>query len=108
MLSFTGSPVGRFAGCFPISLAGSSGHRFTGYFPYHARVSSQAIATAPPSASTASKAPAVMAHAGERLHAHHMNRDTSIVTTPAASTTTSPVTIGCAAVRLLRLRLIRD
>ena len=77
-----------------LSFAGSPVHRFTGFqrhFPYHARVSSQAITTAPPSARTARNAPAAMLHTAERRHAHHMKRDTSSVLRPTTTTISAAV-----------------
>ena len=61
-----------------------------GYFPYHARVSSQAMTTAPPSASTARSAPAAMLQIADRRHAHHMKQETSAVSSAALTTTRSP------------------
>ena len=63
------------------------------YFPYHARVINHAMTTAPPSASTARSAPAAIPHAADRLHAHHMKRETSAVTTAALTTTRIPASM---------------
>ena len=61
------------------------------YSPYHARVISHAMITAPPSASTARNAPAAIPHAADRLHAHHMKRDTISVPSPTATRTSAAV-----------------
>lgn len=48
------------------------------HVPYAARVTNHAMATAPASASKASRTPATIAHSPDRFVAHHMNRDAAI------------------------------
>ena len=58
--------------------------------PYSAVVNNHAMMIAPARMAKRSNTPAAMAHIGERLVAHHMNREARSAHTPAAT-----ITISC-------------